>query len=83
MDKTNCGGCHLFLPDGPGAFTGSCRYFPPQLAVVDGRPTAVRAPTNRDDGCHIGWRPRLALPSPLADDTRVVQLVQRQHGIEP
>ncbi len=66
MDKRQCGACALWLTPAPGAFDGQCSYFPPQLAIVDGKLANVRPSTTRDEGCHIGYRPRECLPALVA-----------------
>lgn len=73
MDKRDCGSCHLFVSDEPGGFTGKCKYFPPQLVRIAGELVAMRAPTTRDDSCHIGWRPHDVRPTIVSLDPEQVQ----------
>jgi hypothetical protein len=63
MTERRCGACELFQPDEPGGYDGRCRYFPPQPAVIEGRLAAVRAPVTADEGCHVGYRPLMVVPS--------------------
>lgn len=72
MQERTCGDCALWLTDSPAAFEGACRYFPPQLARMLGVLTNVRPITTRDDGCHIGYRPREVRPAPVPLDEAAV-----------
>ena len=77
MSERNCGGCHLWKTQSPAAFEGECCYFPPQLGRELGRLVNVRPITTREEGCHIGYRPRTVSPVVVPmDDERRQELIE-------